>query len=483
MQFFTSPEDLKGWVKSQPSADAASSKILGLITQFPQQELVERRPEQDSIIETCKKIYDQVEEKDAVDSQTLFGILSNHNMAQMKLSKGASKMNKIAQPISRQRNNWVRGNRNKWNRTVDGFNEGTPWRIDRDKMFNFTHYYTDDLKFDEDPTHIYSGEAIWRMYIMDKFTADYQDEKGRVAGGYINDRFYRFPDAGTPANPDVDRCQGNQMELAKGERSRKPRPHQFSTERRLEEARGNKSEDLSAIVAQTKSVIKLSSAQPKEKDDDKVYNIFKDTIDMREAGIEYGKMIESISDHYEVSILGVTQIDQAAQQIKAKHNGIVYVSERSSNKVVLADAQNGPFQVGNEMVNVSVNNQTFTLKPETIFTKVEGPNGSFSYKIIEGEDLTGTLKPNSEFSLSNIDSLKLENKVLDINEGMSELSGEDTTSAPQGEQAPTATAPLEQSPTDPMASVAGDSMAVAAKAKASFSKESMLDFPINEVTQ
>jgi hypothetical protein len=74
--------------------------------------------------------------------------------------------------------------------------------------------------------------------MADKFSSDYQDRKtGELVGGYINERFYKFPDAGTPANPDVPRDGGNPMMLKPGERSRTPRPHQWSVERRMQEAR------------------------------------------------------------------------------------------------------------------------------------------------------------------------------------------------------------------------------------------------------
>lgn len=372
MQFFTSPEDLRGWVKSRPTPDDAATKIIDMFKN-------EQNQGQEDIVETCREIYKEDEDGNA--SKVLFGVLAKHNITQIK---GANNMNKEAQLFtikericenckktmgemsgkdfdnvgrlcgacretkknqassskvikeaqavqSRQRNNWVRGNRNKWNRVVDGFNEGTPWRIDRDKMYDFTHYYTDDIKFDEDPTHVYSGEALWRMYIMDKFTGDYQDAKGRVVGGYINDRFHRFPTAGTPANPDVDRLQGNQMELAPGERTRKPRPHQYSTERRLEEARGNKLEDLNAVVANSKAVVKIASTKPQDIENDKIFNIFKDVVEMREAGIEYPVMLEAVSKHYEAGIMGVAQIDKIAQDLKKKHEGFLYVKEADTS--------------------------------------------------------------------------------------------------------------------------------------------------------
>jgi hypothetical protein len=221
--------------------------------------------------------------------------------------------------------------RNKWNRTVDGFNEGTPWRIDRDKMFNFTHYYTDAITFDEDPTRVYSGEAIWRSYIMDKYSREYQDANGHWVGGYINNRFYVFPDAGTPANPDVPRDGGNLLGLKPGERTRKPRPHQYSTERRLEEARGVETSDLEATAAASKPIAKIASANlPVERHDDIVYNIFRDSIDMKEAGFEYADMIQKISEHYGASLTGVAEIAAFADKMIKKHSGAFYRLEKTS---------------------------------------------------------------------------------------------------------------------------------------------------------
>ena len=316
--YFTSPADLKAWVISRPSAQDAAQAIMGMLGGKAQ--------EQQSIFDTCKDI---VENKNDKASDTLYGVLAMHNVVTLQKQAGDTASVKTAQSQSRQRNGWVRGMRNKWNRVVDGFNDGTPWRIDRDKMYNFTHYYTDAISFDEDPTRVYSGEALWRAYIMDKYSTEYRDQKtGHLVGGYINNRFYVFPDAGTPANSDAPRDGGNPMALTLGERSRKPRPHQWSVERRLEDARGNETYDLEA-TASTKQMVKtagtiVESKLPAERVEDKVYNILRDTIEMREAGIEYADMIQKISDHYGASITGVAQIDVEAQRLLQKHEGVMY---------------------------------------------------------------------------------------------------------------------------------------------------------------
>lgn len=349
--YFVNPDDLGEWVKSRSNADEAAQELIGIIGKGKP-----GIPEETDIVETCKSIFDG---KDQNASAVLFGVLAKHNL---------TRLTRQAQSQSRQRNGWVRGMRNKWNRVVDGFNEGTPWRIDRDKMFNFTHYYTDAITFDEDPNRVYSGEAIWRSYIMDKYSREYQDKDGHWVGGYINNRFHVFPDAGTPANPKVARDGGNLLGLAPGERTRKPRPHQYSTERRLEEARGVKTTDLEATAA-TEKAIKIASANlPKERHEDSVYNIFRDTIDMREAGFKYEDMLQKIADHYGASITGVAQIDAFAQKLIQKHSGVLYRIEKTAQF-----APRSTFVVQSQLPVMANGEQAF-IQPNTTVVSLGGGN-------------------------------------------------------------------------------------------------------------
>jgi hypothetical protein len=342
-EFFQNPEDLGGWIKSKKSGDEAATELMGVIKTLYQNVNVAEEDEQ-SIFDSCKQVYTQENNNDNHAAEILFGVLSKHNITTLRKEAKVNMKNKTVtskvvtateikeaqSPESRQRNGWVKGMRNKWNRVVDGFNEGTPWREDRDKMYNFTHYYTDAISFDEDPTHVYSGEAIWRMHIMDKFSSETQDKDGRWVGGYINDRYHVFPDAGTPANPEVDRMQGNQMELAAGERTRKPRPHQYSIERRMEEARGHKTTDLEATSASFNKLTKIASKLPVEREEDRIYKIITDVFDMREAGIDYEKRLEMLSEHYEASITGIAQIEKIASNLVEKHNGIGYELQKQA---------------------------------------------------------------------------------------------------------------------------------------------------------
>ena len=311
--YFQNPEDLQAWVRSRGTYDAAAQELMEMIN--TEEDFSEIPDDEQDIVDTCQAIFE--ENRDNA-SEILFGVLAKHQITTLT-KKASNHMEKQAQSESRQRNDWTWGARNKWNRSVDGFNDGTPWRVARDKYYDFTHYATDEIKFDEDPQHIYSGESIWRTYVMDKFYRDYKDEDGHVVGGYINDRFYVFPTAGTPANPDVPRDHGNQMSLADGERTRKPKPYEYSVERRLEEARGDKLESITIAAEVFNNVIRVSKNTDEDIYEDRMYNMFKDTLDMREAGIDYELMIESISDHYSASILGVAQVDRVAQKLLTKH--------------------------------------------------------------------------------------------------------------------------------------------------------------------
>lgn len=355
-QYFQNSDDLRQWVKSRGSYDKAADELIGIIgeNEFPN--------EKSEIVETCRSIFENDDENDDYASQVLLGVLAKHNFAQIRK---AGTMQKEAQE-SRQRNDYVRGRRNKWNRTVEGYNENTPWRVDRDKMYDKTHYYTDAVTFDEDPNHVYSGEAIWRMYVADKFYRDYQNEEGRVVGGYINDRFQVWHDVA-----------GNQMELAAGERTRKPRPHQYSTERRLEEARGNKTSDLEAFAKKSKAIVKISSVDNKQ-EEDKVYQMFKDVLDMREAKIDYKEMLKAVSEHYDTTILKVAQVDRVAKQLAQKHDGIAYVADILLKKATsLMDVVNQGLDGSNISIVdpsgaqvISENGQTFVLPAGAVVTRI-----------------------------------------------------------------------------------------------------------------
>ena len=124
----------------------------------------------------------------------------------------------------------------------------------------------DSLVLDDDPTRVICAQALWLGNVMDKYSQEQIDPKtGSYIGGYIADRFHVIPEAGTPANPDVPRHHGNRLNLAPHERTRQPRPHEWSTERRLREreaAGSTKSLTLASAEQNTKTAARKESGQP-----------------------------------------------------------------------------------------------------------------------------------------------------------------------------------------------------------------------------
>ena len=288
MEFFTSPEDLAGWVRSQGSADQAARKFL---------EIINSDDEQD-VVDTCRAIYDDKDEsQDAQD--ILFGVLAKNNLVNIKEGK---KENKIVKEAQSQRMGL-------YNNMELRICPKLPKRSNIISTWNCREHCLDSMVLDDDPERVYCKEAIWRRHVMDKFSREFKDKEGKWVGGYLNERFQVMHDDG-----------GNQMELANGERTRKPRPHQYSTERRLEEGRGNKTTDLTA--SKSNKIVKL--ANKCSDNDDMVYNMFHDIVEMKEAGITYEDILTKVSEHYNVPITRVASIHTIAESEMQRHNGALY---------------------------------------------------------------------------------------------------------------------------------------------------------------
>lgn len=371
--FFTSSKVLLDWIEKE-GFDSSSAKLINILGQ-----------EYSTLIqEALTSIFNSEKDEKESSVKSFFKIFTDI------MNKGAN-MEKTAQ--SRDRNGYTRGSRNKWNCCVDNHDANTPWKIAKEKMTGFNHYRTDDIVFDNDPNHIYSGEAIWRMYVMDKFSSEYQDVKtGKWVGGYINDRFYVYPDGGSEHNTEAPRDGGNQLGLPPGVKTMQPRPHQYSTERRLEEARGNKTEAI-VIESSNKKTIKLSSL-PQERISNVSYNVLRDTLDMRENGFEYEEMLSHVSDHYDISVSSVAKIDKIAQKLKEKHNNVFYGLNKESQ--VNSLVSNSSFEVASP-TEVLVDGQKKTLENNTFVVCINPEN--LEFQITEGSD-TGT-----HFTLESIDDI------------------------------------------------------------------------------
>jgi hypothetical protein len=191
---------------------------------------------------------------------------------------------------------------------------------------------------------------------MDKFSREFKDKDGKWVGGYINERYQVYNDDG-----------GNNMQLANGERSRMPRPHQYSTERRLEEARGEKTTDL---TASSKTFVKLASNNVNDEDKDQklTYQIFDDIIEMKEAGLSDEDIITKVSEHYDKSIMHVAGIHKMATKMTNSHNGTIYAHDNTKiTKVAVVEFPEKTTLVSRKNVEITSleNGQKSTLKIET----------------------------------------------------------------------------------------------------------------------
>jgi len=309
--------------------------------------------EQD-IVDTCKAIY---ENKDEEAGEVLFGALAKKNLVRLTTT---SSSNKIVKEAQSQRMGL-------YNDMEKRICPKLPARSNIISTWNCREHCLDSLILDDDPSRVYCKEALWRRHVMDKFSRDFKDKDGKLVGGYINERFQIMRDDG-----------GNPMELANGERTRNPRPHQYSTERRLEEARGEKTTD---ITASNNKVIKLAHSDCNS-NDDRIHEVFTDIIDMTEAGLSYEDILSKVSEHYDMSITSVASVHKVAMNKLKSSSGIKYacVSDKL-NKV--AEIPSGTQMVATDLIPVKNGNP---IQPNTKLQVIDERSGS--YRLLSGQDIT-----------------------------------------------------------------------------------------------
>jgi len=367
MKFFTSPEDLEEWVSSQGSSDEAARKII---------EVAGKGSEQD-IVDTCRSVY---EKEDNNASKVLFSILSQYNITQTREGKMKKDTLKKEAQI-------YRGEAPLY--------QSMPLRIcpklARNGVVSTIHcreYCQDSIVLDDDPQRVYCAETLWRRHLMDKFSREFKNKDGKWVGGYINERFQIFHDDG-----------GNQMELANNERTRKPRPHQYSVERRMSEARGEETYDIT--VSSNKKVIKLASVE-KEEEVDPIYQIFDDIVEMKEAGVGNEDIIYKVAEHYNKSIIEVASVHKIAIKQLKKHDKVVYAHDSSKMQKIAQFPERSTMVSKKDLQIVTVaDGKPTTLKIETPVVVVSNANDRPVFEIVDGPDA------GKQFHLSN---------SLDINE-------------------------------------------------------------------
>jgi hypothetical protein len=479
--FFTSPEDIKGWVRSQESADEAATKIM---------EITGRDDEQD-IVDTCRSIFDQEDNGSAdIASKSLFGVLAKHNVTSMRkeadrvewaddsgekqkwidrLQESSDNVEELGRiweeevpeslktdkDVRRAAHNYfakmvgtanTEGNLEKTAQTMrTGLYNNMPLRTCPKlpvqtagkrliSTYNCREHCLDSLVLDDDPDRVYCLEALWRRHVMDKFAREFKDKDGRWVGGYINERFQVFHDDG-----------GNNMQLAHGERTRLPRPHQYSVERRLSEGRGEETFD---VVAKSDKFVKLASADKhSEGDDAKIYRIFSDMIEMREAGLSDERILTKCSEHFEITIKSAARILKASSRQLNRYSGKVYAHTNTSNMQKTASTEPGIMPRTNLVSNkdvvvsftkgkaVEMGNPQSVLKMETpvvmisdnnpdegskaIFEIVDGPDAGARFSLLDNTAARDVFMSTESFSEGM------------IQEGADELGLNDSKSEPE----------------------------------------------------
>jgi len=383
MDFFTSPEDLKGWVKVQDSPDEAVNKIM---------EIIGPNDEQD-IFDTCKTIFES-DQQDVVDnaSNVLFGVLAKHNITKVKEGKMNNKMKKEAQGIYRGTAPFYQSMPLRVCPKLPADSNINPASKRLISTFHCRENCLDSFTFDDEPERVYCAEALWRRHVMDKFSREWKNEKGKWVGGYINERFQVYHDDG-----------GNQMELANNERTRVPRPHQYSTERRLEEARGEKTYDIT-LADSKKKMVKLASTSQTQADEE-IHQIFRDIIEMRESGLTDEDIIYKVAEHYNRSIINVASVYKFAMKQLQRHNGTVYSCDSSKFVKTAQVVTPAPSAKGSTMVTQNdvevvslANGQKTVLKIETpvvivsdgthpVFEIVDGPDAGNKFTLANQLDM------------------------------------------------------------------------------------------------
>lgn len=383
MRFFTSPEDLEKWVKNQESPDSAVRRLAGVIGGEKQQD----------IVDTCENIFGG---KDSlVAAKVLYQILAKYNMVEIREANMENKMIKEAQAVMR--SDSLYGNMDlricpKLPKQSAG--QGII------STYNCRHYCLDSIVLDEDPKRVYCAEALWRRHVMDKFSREFKDKDGKWVGGYINERFQVNHDSG-----------GNQMELAHGERTRLPRPHQYSTEARLEESRGGEAE---FIKASNNKTVKLAAT---EEEKNNIYQMFSDMIEMKSSGLNDEDIILKVSEHYKETIPAVAQVYKLALGQLTRHDKIVYAYDKNSmiKKADLTFLEKYTVVSIRDVDVVSLKDgvQTKLLKEtpvvieshrgdEVIMEIVDGPDSGKKVKLVNAADIRDAFAPQDEAAEGNI---------------------------------------------------------------------------------
>ena len=411
--FFKSPEDLVVWLKKNcSSAPEASAKMITLAGS--------KDSEQD-VVESVRRIFEGEDVLGA--SSVLFNILSKYEITQPKVNAVNEGMHKVIAADALLKANAITADahaamiKEAQVMRQPGEYQALPLRVcpklpkqsagqQLISTYNCRHYCLDSLVFDDDPMRVYCAETIWRKHIMDKFSREWKDENGELIGGYINNRFYKFPTAGTPSNPDVPRDQGNKMGLAPGERTRQPRPHEYSTERRLQEQRDpGSTESILLSQASSKGFVKLASVGgDSNTDDEKLVSVFSKIVDLHNSGLNQETVAVEMVKETGWSAEKIIKLQSIAMRKMKTHQADFYsivMGKKVGKKAQIADVL---LQVPSDKeIKVKTVNGESVLEPETILIE----KGENSFEICNADTMQGTgvivsfINPNDRILLSD----------------------------------------------------------------------------------
>jgi hypothetical protein len=329
--FFPTTASLSKWlIDNNSDATEASTRIMNIIQ--------DSKYEQD-ISESCRRIFAG---KDEGASGILRNILSKYDITEAVVASVDEKMKKVYAANELYKNKTVTAaTRDKMVKEAQIMRQPgqyeMPLRICPKlpkqsagqgliSTYNCRHYCLDSIIFDDDPLRVVCAEALWRRHVMDKFSREWQDPKtGKLVGGYINERFYVFPDAGTPANPDVSRDHGNNMALAPHERTRQARPHEYSVERRMQEAR-EKGSTESIVLSSVPADKRITLTASKDGGDAEVFAVYSKAIDLHNSRVSASDAAIMLKDQFGLSLGAVVKIQSLALKKMASHQADVYVT-------------------------------------------------------------------------------------------------------------------------------------------------------------
>jgi len=398
--FFKNPTELLAWVKTQnENAAEASAKLKQVVGST----------NENDITETTRRIFEGNNPDHA--AQVLFTILSQFEITENNIKTATTEVERI-----KAADLLLKGNKITAEQHAGLVKEAQIMRQPGEypmrlrvcpklpmsvggrliSTYNCRHYCLDSIVLDDDPDGVYCAEALWRHHVMDKFSREWKDKKtGQWVGGYINNRFHVFPQAGTPANPDVPRDGGNRMELKPFERTREARPHEYSMERRLQEQRKPGStepiklasaSDILISQANAAGMIKLASndnANPSNPKKAEIAAVFTEAVELLNQNVPDEVASVKLAKNHSLKIDEIVRIQEMAKRKLFKHMSDVYTMKKEADM-----AQGIKYDPEQDNRLIQLGPENFAILPDDI----EDPNQLTSENINQLPKITLNLQ-------------------------------------------------------------------------------------------